>query len=218
MPVKIRLQRHGRKKKPFYHIVVADSRSSRDGKFIERIGSYNPMSKPATIELDRETAFNWLMKGAQPTDTARAILKFKGVYYKKHLMRGVSKGALSIEDADKKYQEWIDAKDAKTAERFELSAIEKAEWNAKLAGVHLIADAKAKAAKAKEEAEKAAAEVAAKAAAEKAAAEAAAKAEAEAPAETAEEAPAAEVEAKAETTEEAPAEKAEEAAPEEEGK
>ncbi|HKK76053.1 MAG TPA: 30S ribosomal protein S16 [Saprospiraceae bacterium] len=177
MPVKIRLQRQGRKKRPFYHIVVADSRSPRDGKYISRIGVYNPMTKPATIELDRDVAYNWLMKGAQPTDTARAILKFKGVYYKKHLMRGVSKGAMSLEEAEKKYQEWVDAKETKVAERFEQAAQEKAEREARIAGVHLIAEAKAAAAKAKADAEKAAQEAAAAAEAEaKAAKEAAAKA------------------------------------------
>ncbi len=119
MPVKIRLARRGRKKQPYYHIIVADSRAPRDGKFIEKIGSYNPMTKPATIELDREKAFEWLQKGAQPTDTTRAILRFKGVMYKKHLQRGVTKGALSQEEADKKYQEYVDAKEAKVAERFE---------------------------------------------------------------------------------------------------
>lgn len=166
MPVKIRLQRQGRKKRPFYHIVVADSRSPRDGKYISRIGVYNPMTKPATIELNRDEAYDWLMKGAQPTDTARAILKFKGVYYKKHLMRGVSKGALSLEEAEKKYQEWVDAKETKIAERFEQAAQEKAEHEARIAGVHLIAEAKAAAAKAKAEAEKAAKEAAAAAEAE----------------------------------------------------
>lgn len=179
MPVKIRLQRQGRKKKPFYHIVVADSRAPRDGKYITRLGTYNPMTKPATIELDRELAFDWLMKGAQPTDTARAILKFKGVYYKKHLMRGVAKGAMGLEEAEKKYQEWLDAKEVKIAARVEQSAQEKLERRAQIAGVHLIADAKAKAAEAKAAAEKAAAEAAAAKAAEEAAA-AAAKAEAEA--------------------------------------
>ena len=94
MSVKIRLQRRGRKKAPFYHIVIADARAPRDGKFIQKIGTYNPMTVPATINLDREEAFDWLMKGAQPTDTARAILRYKGVMYRKHLQRGVSKGAL----------------------------------------------------------------------------------------------------------------------------
>lgn len=125
MAVKIRLARRGRRKQPFYHIIVADARSPRDGKFIEKIGSYNPMTKPATIELDREQAFEWLQKGAQPTETARAILRFKGVLYKKHLQRGVSKGALTQEDADKLLSDFIEAKDAKIAARFEQSLQEK---------------------------------------------------------------------------------------------
>lgn len=119
MPVKIRLARRGRKKRPFYHVVIADARAPRDGKFIQQIGSYNPMTKPATIELDREAAFDWLSKGAQPTDTVRAILRFKGVMYKKHLQRGVSKGAMTQEAADKLYEDWIANKDAKIASRFE---------------------------------------------------------------------------------------------------
>jgi small subunit ribosomal protein S16 len=174
MPVKIRLQRQGRKKRPFYHIVVADSRAPRDGKYISRIGTYNPMTKPATIELNRDEAYNWLMKGAQPTDTARAILKFKGVYYKKHLMRGVSKGAMGLEEAEKKYQDWIDAKEVKIAERFAQSEQEKADRRARIAGVHLIAEAKAAAIKAKVEAENAAKEAAAAAEAAAQEAEAAA--------------------------------------------
>ncbi|MEM9916983.1 MAG: 30S ribosomal protein S16 [Bacteroidota bacterium] len=117
MPVKIRLQRRGRKKRPFYHIVVADSRAPRDGRFIEKIGTYNPMTKPATIILDRDRAFDWLMKGAQPTDTARAILRFKGILYRKHLMRGVKKGALTIEQAEAKYQAWIEEKEARIETR-----------------------------------------------------------------------------------------------------
>ncbi|MCL4163958.1 UNVERIFIED_CONTAM: hypothetical protein GTU68_011321 [Idotea baltica] len=126
MPVKIRLQRKGRKQRPFYQIVVADSRSPRDGKFIEKLGSYNPMTKPATIEIDRDKAFDWLQKGAQPTETARAILRFKGVYYRKHLMRGVKKGAMTQEEADAKYNEWVDNKEAKIAARFDETAAEKA--------------------------------------------------------------------------------------------
>lgn len=135
MPVKIRLQRKGRKKAPFYHIVIADSRAPRDGRYIERIGNYNPLTVPATIELDREKAFDWLMKGAQPTDTARAILKFKGVFYKKHLQRGVAKGALTQEQADKMLQEWIDAKEAKVEKRKEASAQSKEARRAKIFGV-----------------------------------------------------------------------------------
>ncbi|MBK6623318.1 MAG: 30S ribosomal protein S16 [Saprospirales bacterium] len=91
MAVKIRLQRKGRKKTPFYHIVIADARAPRDGRFIEKLGTYNPMTKPATIEIDRDKAYDWLVKGAQPSDTVRAILRFKGVLFRKHLMRGVAK-------------------------------------------------------------------------------------------------------------------------------
>ena len=125
MPVKMRLQRKGRRKAPYYHIVVADARSPRDGKFIERLGFYNPMTKPATIEIDRDKAYDWLVKGAQPTDTVSAILKFKGVLYKKHLMRGVKKGAMTIEEAENKFAEWLAAKDTKVAARFEQTKQEK---------------------------------------------------------------------------------------------
>jgi small subunit ribosomal protein S16 len=134
MPVKIRLQRRGRKKQPFYHIVVADSRAPRDGRFIEKLGTYNPMTKPATIEIDRERAFEWLMNGAQPTDTARAILRFKGVLYRKHLQRGVQKGALTQEQADAKLQAWIEEKEERIAARREQSEREHAEFLAKVNG------------------------------------------------------------------------------------
>jgi small subunit ribosomal protein S16 len=113
MPVKIRLSRQGRKKLPFYHIVVADSRAPRDGRFIERVGSYNPVTNPATIELNFERALDWLQKGAQPTDTCRAILSYKGVMIKKHLLEGVTKGALTAEQAEAKFQAWMESKDAK---------------------------------------------------------------------------------------------------------
>ncbi len=112
MAVKIRLQRHGRKKAPYYHIVIADARSPRDGKFIENIGMYNPKAKPAIIEIDRDKAFNWVMKGAQPTDTVQAILRYKGVMYRKHLQLGVDKGAITQEVADARYQEWIGNKES----------------------------------------------------------------------------------------------------------
>jgi small subunit ribosomal protein S16 len=97
MATKIRLQRFGKKGKPFYHVVVADSRAPRDGKFIERIGSYNPNTNPATVEINFEKALDWVNKGAQPTDTCRAILSYKGILYKKHLEGGVKKGALTAE-------------------------------------------------------------------------------------------------------------------------
>jgi len=124
MSVKIRLQRKGRKKKPYYHIVIADARAPRDGRYIERIGFYNPLTVPATIELDREKALEWIYKGAQPTDTVRAMLRFKGVMYRKHLLRGVSKGALTQEQADSMYQEWIDKKEAKIQARREQHEVE----------------------------------------------------------------------------------------------
>ncbi|MFK7808643.1 MAG: 30S ribosomal protein S16 [Saprospiraceae bacterium] len=132
MSVKIRLQRHGRRKSPFYHIVVADARSPRDGRFIEKLGTYNPMTVPATIDLDREKAYEWITKGAQPTYTARAILRFKGVLYRKHLMRGVSKGALTQEQADEMYGKWIEEKEGKITKRRD-AEIEKR--NAKLAAI-----------------------------------------------------------------------------------
>ena len=125
MAVKIRLSRGGRKKAPFYHIIIADARAPRDGKFIDRIGTYNPMTKPATIDLDRDKAFEWLMKGAQPTETVRAMLRFKGVLYRKHLARGVAKGALDQDAADNLYQEWIAAKEARIAERRAVTEQEK---------------------------------------------------------------------------------------------
>lgn len=135
MPVKIRLQRKGRKKAPFYHIVIADARAPRDGRFIEKIGTYNPMTKPATIDLDRDKAYEWLFKGAQPTETVRSILRFKGVLYKKHLNRGVKKGAMTQEEADKMYQEWIDAKEAKIEVRRQQTREEIAAYHAKINGV-----------------------------------------------------------------------------------
>lgn len=110
MPVKIRLQRHGKKQRAFYHIVVADSRAPRDGKFIEKLGVYNPNTNPATIDLNIDAAVQWLHNGAQPTDTTRAILSYKGVLYKKHLEGGVKKGALTQEQADVKFAAWVDAK------------------------------------------------------------------------------------------------------------
>ncbi len=113
MPVKIRLARHGRKRKPVYHIVVADSRAPRDGRFIERIGRYVPTTDPATIDLNFDKAIDWLQKGAQPTDTVRAILSYKGVLYKNHLLRGVRKGVLTLEEAESKFQTWLKDKEQK---------------------------------------------------------------------------------------------------------
>lgn len=119
MSVKIRLARRGRRKAPFYHIVIADARSPRDGRFIEKIGSYNPMSVPAVIELDNEKAVEWLQKGAQPTDTTRAILRYKGVLYRMHLLKGVKKGSLTQEKADELYNQKMEEKAADVAKRQE---------------------------------------------------------------------------------------------------
>ena len=113
MPAKIRLQRHGRKRYAYYHIVVADSRAPRDGRFIERIGSYNPNTNPATIDLDFDKALSWLNNGAQPTDTVRTILSHQGVLYMKHLLGGVTKGAFSQEEAEKRFSAWKTGKDAR---------------------------------------------------------------------------------------------------------
>ncbi|SMG40768.1 30S ribosomal protein S16 [Sphingobacterium psychroaquaticum] len=115
MATKIRLQRHGKKGKPFYHVVVADSRAPRDGKFIERIGSYNPNTNPATIILDFEKALNWLNTGAQPTDTARTLLSEEGVLYKKHLQGGVKKGAFDEAKAEELFAAWVEGKNAQVA-------------------------------------------------------------------------------------------------------
>jgi small subunit ribosomal protein S16 len=113
MPTKIRLQRYGKKAHAYFHIVISDGRAPRDGKFIEKIGSYNPNTNPATIEIDSEKAFDWVKKGAQPTDTCRAILSYKGIMYRHHLHRGVEKGALTQEQADAKLAKWMQEKQAK---------------------------------------------------------------------------------------------------------
>jgi small subunit ribosomal protein S16 len=110
MPVKIRLQRHGKKGKPFYWIVAADARAKRDGKYLEKLGTYNPNTNPAQINLDVDGSVQWLQNGAQPTDTARAILSYKGVMMKNHLAGGVRKGALTQEQADAKFNVWLEGK------------------------------------------------------------------------------------------------------------
>lgn len=180
MAVKIRLQRKGRKKAPFYHIVVADARSPRDGRFIEKLGIYNPIAKPAIVELDMDKAFNWLMQGAQPTDTVNAILRYKGVLHRKHLQRGVSKGALTQEQADSQHLSWLESKESSIALKVEARKQEMADFHKKMSGV-------AKAAKIVEEV---------------AAVEAPAEVPDETPADTAQETP-------AENVEETPAEQTE---------
>ncbi|MBP5189312.1 MAG: 30S ribosomal protein S16 [Bacteroidales bacterium] len=181
MPARIRLQRHGKKGQPFYHIVVADGRAPRDGKFIEKLGTYNPMTNPAQIVLNEDKACEWLKNGAQPSTTCRRILSYKGVLLKRHLQIGVEKGAISQEQADVKFNEWKQAKDAKIANK-----------------VSEIANNSRNEAKSRLEAEKKANET--KAAAIDAKRRAAAEAEAAAKAEAEGEAPAAE-----ETTENAEA-------------
>lgn len=113
MPVKIRLQRYGKKHQAFYHVVVADSRAPRDGKFIEKLGTYNPRTNPATIDINFEKTLDWFEKGAQPTDTCRAILSYKGIMFKNHLNVGVKKGALTQEQADAKFSQWMEQKNLK---------------------------------------------------------------------------------------------------------
>ncbi|MBQ7061999.1 MAG: 30S ribosomal protein S16 [Bacteroidales bacterium] len=115
MPARIRLQRHGKKNQPFYHIVVADGRAPRDGRFIEKLGTYNPMTNPAEIVINEEKAAEWLKNGAQPSPTCRRILSYKGVLLRRHLQIGVEKGAISQEQADVKFNEWKQAKEAKIA-------------------------------------------------------------------------------------------------------
>ncbi|MCC8117592.1 MAG: 30S ribosomal protein S16 [Bacteroidales bacterium] len=175
MATKIRLQRHGRKNYAFYPIVIADSRAPRDGRFIERIGSYNPNTNPATITLNFERALYWVNTGAQPTDTVRAILSHEGVLLMKHLQGGVAKGAFDQAEAERRFNAWKQARQAK---------IDKDKAT--------MASAKEEAAKARLEAEQAKNKAKAEAVAKKKAEAAAAKAEAEAAAAPAEEAPAAE--------------------------
>ena len=172
MSVKIRLQRHGKKGKPFFHIVVADARARRDGKFIEKLGTYNPVVNPAIIELNVDAAVKWLDNGAQPTDTARAILSYKGVLYKKHLQGGVAKGAFDQATADSKFATWFETKEqqvlgkkdglAKSKQEAKKAALE-AEVKVNQARVDAAAKLEADA-KAEEEAKKAEAKAAEEAA------------------------------------------------------
>ena len=170
MPVKMRLQRHGRKDYAYYHIVVADSRAPRDGRRIERLGSYNPNTNPATVNLNFERALYWLQTGAQPTDTVRNILSWEGVLLKKHLLGGVKKGAFDEAEAERRFNEWKAAKEAKIVKTKEQIAAEKqAAAKARLEAEAAINKAKAEElAKKKAEAAAAAAEAAAAAATEEA--------------------------------------------------
>ena len=131
MAVKIRLQRHGKKGKPFYWIVAADARAKRDGRFLEKLGTYNPNTNPATVNLDVDGAVKWLQNGAQPTDTAKTILSYKGAMLKNHLVGGVRKGALTEEQAEEKFQAWLEEKAGKVASKEENVAKVKSEAKAK---------------------------------------------------------------------------------------
>ena len=192
MPAKIRLQRHGKKGQPFYHIVVADSRAPRDGKFIEKLGTYNPLTNPAQINIKFDRALYWYSVGAQPTDTARSLLSKTGVMMKYHLMRGVQKGAMTEEQAEIKFQNWMKEKEAKVANAAK-ALEEKARGEKK---TRLEAEKQVNEARAAELAKKRLAEIEAKRA-EEAAAKAAAEAEAAAEEAPAEEAPVAEAAAEA---------------------
>ena len=177
MATKIRLQRHGRKNYAFYSIVIANAQAPRDGRFIEKIGTYNPNTNPATIDLNFERALYWVLVGAQPTDTVRNILSEEGVYMKKHLLGGVKKGAFDEATAETKFSAWKAEKDAKVQKAADKVAADK------------VADKKARLAAEKKANEALAAKIAEKKAAA-AAAKAEAEAEVEAPAEEATEAPA----------------------------
>ena len=195
MPVKIRLQRHGKKGKPFYWVVAADARAKRDGRYLEKLGTYNPNTNPATVDINVDNAVKWLENGAQPTDTARTLLSYRGVLLKHHLNGGVKKGALTQEDADKKFDAWLEEKAAKIQAKVDGLSKEEADARAAaLAAEKAVNEKRLADAKALEEeaaAEAAAAEAAAEEteAAEEAAPEATAEAaseEGEAPAEEAE--------------------------------
>ena len=188
MATRLRLQRHGKKGKPFYHVVAADARAPRDGRFIEKIGTYNPNTNPATIEVKHDRALYWLQVGAEMSDTVRALMKYKGVVYNNHLLNGVKKGAFTEEEAQKRFEKWMAENNAKVQSKIDALA---------------SASDKEKAARLKAEQEVNAAREAALKAAENAEAAAEAEATEEAAAEAGEEAPAAEA-----ATEEAPAEEA----------
>jgi small subunit ribosomal protein S16 len=146
MAVKLRLARHGRKRNPYYYIVATDSRTPRDGKFIERIGSYNPITNPATIELDFENALKWICNGAQPTDTVRRILSYKGVMMKKHLMDGAKKGAFAESDVDVRFNAWLDEKNNKIKTKISgLDSAKRADEKARLEAEKAVNEQRAQA-------------------------------------------------------------------------
>ncbi|MEK9750380.1 MAG: 30S ribosomal protein S16 [Flavobacteriaceae bacterium] len=194
MPVRIRLQRHGKKGKPFYWVVAADARSKRDGKYLEKLGTYNPNTHPATVDLDVDASVKWLQNGAEPTNTAKAILSNKGVLLKHHLVKGVAKGALTEEQVEERFAQWLAEKE-KAAQALN-SSLDKAKADAKAKALEAEKEANEKRATAIAAANAPEPEVSEEPAAEEAPAEEVAAAEA-----AVEEAPAAEA-----ATEEAPAE------------
>ena len=210
MPVKIRLQRHGKKGKPFFWIVAADSRAKRDGRFLEKLGTYNPNTNPAAIDINIDNSVQWLQNGAQPTDTARTILSDKGVLLKKHLIDGVSKGALTMEQVEEKFSAWVTEKEQAVANKKNKLADDKAKVKAEALKAEEAVNQARIAAAEEAAAEAVAEEAAAEAVAEEAAAEAVAE---EATEDAVEEAPAAEETAEAP---EAASETSEESAPAEE--
>ena len=146
MATRIRLQRHGKKSKAFFHLVVADSRAKRDGKFIEKLGTYNPNTNPATVEINFESTLNWIQTGAEMSDTARALLSYKGILYKNHLLNGVKKGALTAEDVETKFATWLEEKENRiTAKKDGLSTNAAASRAAALKAESEVNAAKAKA-------------------------------------------------------------------------
>ena len=221
MATRIRLQRHGKKGKAFFHIVAADSRSKRDGKFIEKLGTYNPNTNPATIEINFDRTLNWVQVGAEMSDTARAILSYKGVLHKNHLLNGVKKGALTAEQVEEKFNSWMDEKENKvTGKKDSLSKTAEADKAARFKAETESKEARAKAIEAKYAPEVEEAPVAEEAPAEEAAANEASSEEAvtaESTEETASADAPAEVKAE-ETTETAAPEATSEEAPAEETK
>jgi small subunit ribosomal protein S16 len=185
MPVKIRLARRGRKKAAMYDIIVADSKAPRDGRFIQKLGTYNPNTNPASINFDENKAFEWVMKGAQPTDTVKAMLSYKGILFKKHLQIGVAKGAITQEQADEKFNTWKEAKEATIQGKRDSLSLKKADVaKAAFAAEQKVNEARAEALRKRaEDAARAAAPAPAEAPAEEAPAAEATETEAAAPAE-----------------------------------
>ncbi len=144
MAVKIRLQRHGKKDAAFFHVVVADGRAPRDGAFIEKLGTYNPNANPAIIDINFDSTLNWVLKGAQPTDTCKAILSYKGILMKKHLLDGVKKGALTPEQVETKFAKWLSEKESKIeSKKSNLVTAKSSDYKKRMEAEKLVKEAKA---------------------------------------------------------------------------